>query len=320
VRSPKNFLIALFAFTTLATAILAWRQHLELVSLRAAASGPEQVATTPATWDALASIPAPASDEIATSASDSAPAPSSSAPATAVPARPGFARGDPLIENPEVQRLIMMQRKAGLDGRYAALFKALNLRPDQLDRFKELLVERMTVRNDVMGAVRSQGLSPRAERDAIATLVQQGEAEVDSTIRGLLGDAAYSQYQHYERTQPLRATVNQLEQRLSYTSTPLSPEQSAAILSILDRNGGTTADGPARFNALSDAALEQARGVLAAPQLEALRQLQEEQRAQTEMASAMRRQFESRRFETSATGGPTDAAPSRVIRRPPSGN
>lgn len=299
MRSPKNFLLALFAFTTLATGIFAWRQHLELVSLRAAAPVREQVAATRAVASAAqnASTPEPESNahEVFGGAAPSdaidvanpIPAPNSNGPQ--------FGRRDAFIETPEVQRLMMIQRKAGLDARYAALFKSLNLRPDQLDRFKELLVERMTVRNDVMGAARSQGLNPRSDRDAINALVRQGEAEIDASIRGLIGDASYSQYQHYERTQPLRTTVNQLEQRLSYSSTPLSPEQSAAVLSILDRNGGATSPSIGRIGVVTDAAIEQARGVLAAPQIEALRQLQQEQRAQAEMAAAMRRQFESRR-------------------------
>ena len=39
------------------------------------------------------------------------------------------------MESPEIQQLMALQRKAGLDSRYAALFKALNLSPAQLERF-----------------------------------------------------------------------------------------------------------------------------------------------------------------------------------------
>lgn len=299
MRSPKNLLLALFAFTTLATAIFAWRQHLELVSLRAAEPVREHVSAsrTAAAGDQNVPPLEPESnthDFFAGAAPSDAVEPVTPSPFPG-PNGPPFGRREAFIETPEVQRLMMIQRKAGLDVRYAALFKSLNLRPDQLDRFKELLVERMSVRNDVMGAARSQGLNPRSDRDAINALVRQGEAEIDASIRGLIGDASYSQYQHYERTQPLRATVNQLEQRLSYSSTPLSPEQSAAVLSILDRNGGAASPGLGRIGLVTDTAIEQARGVLAAPQLEALRQLQQEQRAQAEIAAAMRRQFEGRR-------------------------
>ncbi len=299
MRSSKNLLLALFAFTTLATGIFAWRQHLELVSLRAAAPVREQVAATraasPVALEPSATAPEPIAQDVFASPAASDGIDATNPPPNSNATGPRFTRRDAVIETPEVQRLMMIQRKAGLDGRYAALFKSLNLRPDQLERFKELLVERMTVRNDVMGAVRSQGANPRADRDAITALVRDGEAEIDDAIRGLIGEASYSQYQHYERTQPVRATVNHLEQRLSYSSTPLSPEQSSAILSILDRNGGTTTPSIGRVGVVTDAAIEQARGVLAAPQLEALRQLQQEQRAQAEIAETMRRQFESRR-------------------------
>ena len=57
------------------------------------------------------------------------------------------------MDNPAVQKLLSMQQKAGLDSRYAALFKQLNLSPADLDKFKNLLVEKQaTVRDAVTAA------------------------------------------------------------------------------------------------------------------------------------------------------------------------
>src|ERR1700760_1944148 len=38
-----------------------------------------------------------------------------------------------LMNSPEAQKLMALQQKANLDSRYAALFKSLNLTPEQLD-------------------------------------------------------------------------------------------------------------------------------------------------------------------------------------------
>src|SRR5207245_2704367 len=95
----------------------------------------------------------------------------------------------------------------------------------------------------VMAAARSEGLTGRENRDQIRELVQNAQNEVDSTIRSTLGDAAFAQYQSYEATQPQRAVVSQLEQRLSYSSTPLSDTQSQQLVQILAETSPTRDNG-----------------------------------------------------------------------------
>lgn len=213
-----------------------------------------------------------------------------------------------MMDDPDMQRFMALQRKSHLDARYAALFRALNLPPDQLDRFKNLLVEKSTAVSDVIAAAREQGINRRSDRDAVNKLVASTQAEIDENIRAALGEVAYAQYRDYEQTLPHRAVTTQLEQRLSYSSTPLTPEQSAQLVRILS----ATNNSPGNFGPVSatgnpgepsfsgggramitDATINQALGVLAAPQLEALRQLQQEQQVQAELNAAMRRRFQA---------------------------
>jgi len=74
------------------------------------------------------------------------------------------------FNTPEVQQLMALQQKAGLDGGYAALLKKLNLSPADLDKFKSLLVEKQSAVRDVMAAARSQGLTGRESREEIRKL------------------------------------------------------------------------------------------------------------------------------------------------------
>lgn len=225
------------------------------------------------------------------------------------------------LDNPEAQRLMSIQQKGALDNRYAALFRELKLPPDQLEKFKSLLVERQTAAMDVMAAAREQGLNPFENRDEIRQLVKTAQDEVESSIRTTIGDTAYAQYQNYDNTYSQRTVVSQLEQRLSYSSTPLTPAQSSQLVQILAQQGSSAdptgpggatvntavyvADGAAgrgaggRFQVfagganfggapISTDAVNQASTVLNPQQLSALQELQAEQDAQAQLGEQMR--------------------------------
>jgi hypothetical protein len=223
----------------------------------------------------------------------------------------GFARIFALLDNPEFQKLATVQQRAALDSRYAALFRGLNLSPAQLDQFKNLLVEKRTAVADVMAAARDQGLNGRENRDELRALVQNAQSEVDANIRSLLGEAGYQQYQQFEKTQPQRAVVGQLEQRLSYSGQPLTPEQSEQLVQVLATNPSDqpraqrapeirTPAGRIGFaggggTPISDQAVAQAATVLSAPQVQALQQIQQEQQAQAALSQLVREQMGNRR-------------------------
>lgn len=240
----------------------------------------------------------------------------------------GFNRMRAMMESPQAQQFMAMQQKAGLDSRYAALFRKLNLSPADLDKFKDLLVERQTAIMDVMTAARNQGLDVRSSGQEINQLIRDAQAEVDNSIRSTIGDTAYQEYKDYERTLPMRNTVGQLEQRLSYSGAPLRADQVDQLARILaDTNPSRTetrASGAVMFASpdspvgmqtamyfggatINDDALARAQGVLSAPQMEALRQLQQEQQARAQLSQDMRRNIN--RNATPATGTTSGPVP-----------
>ena len=195
-----------------------------------------------------------------------------------------------MMANPEIQKLLAVQQRGALDGRYSSLFKQLQLSPADLDKFKNLLVEKQAAVMDVMAAARAQGLAGPDNRDQVRQLVQNAQAEVDTTIHASLGDAAYAQYQSYEATLPERNTVSQLEQRLSYSSTPLTDTQSAQLVQLLAQNApaGNPGNGGGGLGALlgrgglgggtpiTNEVVTQAQNILQPDQLAALQELQKE--------------------------------------------
>jgi hypothetical protein len=316
VKSLKNYLLVFLVLTTLGGGALAWQQYQELVKLRAAAlSNDERADWQKRLWaaqkrqheleDALAAL----------RGRNGGPDGGPDGPGGEGQGRRG-GRGNmaanfmALMEKPEMQKLMAIQQRAALDSRYAALFKSLNLSPEQLSKFKDLLVEKGSAIADVMAAARSQGVSPQTDPAQFKALIADAQAQADANIQATLGDAAFAQYQQYQQTLPQRNVVNQLAQSLSYTNTPLTDAQTEAMVQLLASTSPPSSDaaitraeiaasigngfgggGGGGGSQISDAAIAQASSVLAATQLQALQQLQQSQQAQAQINAALRAQF-----------------------------
>ncbi|MDE3084689.1 MAG: hypothetical protein KGJ37_05655 [Verrucomicrobiota bacterium] len=218
-----------------------------------------------------------------------------------------------LMNNPEFVKLLNARQKGALDSSYAGLFKQLGLTPAQLDQFKNLLVEKQSAARDVLTAAREQGLDFRTDRDAVKQLLDQANAEIDNNIRSTLGDSAYAQYKNYEQTLPQRNIVNQLQQSLSYTSAPLTDDQANQLIQILANNASSSNANSMRMifgpqgvtfggqqSKITDQTIAQAQGVLSPAQIDALKQLQQQQQAQAKIRSLIRTQRTS--TQTGAAG------------------
>lgn len=231
------------------------------------------------------------------------------------PPREGFVVGvEPVREvflgapPPELQRLHALHERAALDARYGALFKALKLAPEKLEKLKALLVEREVVFADVLAAAAERGIDLHGDPAALRRAVAAAQGEVDRSIRDTLGETAYNDYEQYRQTLAQRAVVNQLEQKLSYSAEPLTAAQSAQLLQTLAAHpaapaaplavagdavfvaGSSAGAGPAPMMGgppIADAAVAQAQGFLSPAQLRALQELQAQQRAQQELLQNM---------------------------------
>ena len=344
MKSPKNIVILLLVLTTAGGGAVAWQQYQELIKLRAAAlNNDERADWQKRVWaaekrrheleDALATMQAKNSeskdegadgDQVATAGGDGqgqgrrrGPGPNMAANFMA------------MMEKPEIQKLMAQQQRGALDGHYAALFKSLNLSPEQLEKFKNLLVEKQTAIADVLAAARAQGLDPRTDPQEFRKLISETQGDIDANIKSTLGDAGYAQYQQYQQTLPQRNVVSQLEQSLSYTNTPLTSAQSDQLLQILANNSPAASPGANNRQAVvtgfgiggatgpsarvTDTAIAQAQGLLAPAQLQALQQIQQTQQAQAQLALAMRNQFGGGQTRTTP---PTTTVPTTPAKKP----
>lgn len=214
-----------------------------------------------------------------------------------------------LMENPEFVQALGQQRQAMLDARFGALFRQLNLSGEELAAFKRLLVEKENVLLDVVTVNETTAggsLSPESLRQS----VRLAQAQIDQSIQASLGPERFGVYREFERTLAQRATVAQLEQRLSYTGTPLSPAQAESMVRILSTNAPAVAaestpvisilvrDGVAEAvpvlpttaatGRVTNEVIAQAQAILAPVQVEALREIQSQQLAGVRAAELIR--------------------------------
>lgn len=403
MKSTKNLLLLLLTLTTAGGALLAWRQYAELVELRALAlNRDERTDLQKRIWDLeknnrelqdhLAAARLGGSDDVEKML------------ATVTEERPDDnrrgrggpgSRGGPppqfnalreLMNKPDVQAMIAQQQKAALDARYSALFKNLNLSPEQAEKLKALLIERQASRQDVFEAARAQGIDPRESPEAYRKLMADARNEVESSIKSVLGDSGYAQLQTYEQTMPQRGLVNEIQQRLTYSNTPMTATQAEQLVQILAANppprqttpgtpgtggapdGRRDGDrfimrGPGGFDGgpprgpdmgmigamlggpggglvgamvdagrgsasapITDAAVNQAQGVLSQPQVAVLRQLQQQQQTQQQLAQMVRQTMSAatpapaaRSSTPGTSGGAPGPAPNPTPRRRPGG-
>ncbi len=317
MKSPKNILIAVVAIAAFAMAALSWSQYLELTRLRAQlidgdyATLKKELAdaqkTIKSLQDRLLAMRGRRGGGLGDEAGDGE---GSGDNAGAGPARRGgrFGAFAAMAANPEFQKLMAIQMKGRIQQTYGALFKSLNLSPDQLAQFQGLLADKQQALMDVMQAAREQGINPRTDPDAFKTLTNQAVAQADASIQQALGDAGFATYQQYQQTLPERNTVNSLQQALSYSQTPLTDDEANSMIALLQQNqtqragngtSGTSTGGDAGPGIMSlingggtakinDADLAQAQGVLSGPQISALQQIQAQQQAQQQMQQMMR--------------------------------
>lgn len=333
MRTFRTLLVVVLGLLAATSTFYAWQQQKALRTARLAAEALEKERTElrKRLWDSERRRNELESRSDNSAVANASPADVSAAPPpvtadAAVATMPDGAmvgRFFSMLDNPEAQRLMALQQRGALDARYSALFRSLNLSPAQLEKFKDLLVEKRTAVADVMAAARSQGLTGRENRDELRALVNDTQAEIDATIRAEIGETAFQQYQSFEQTQPQRSVVSQLEQRLSYSGAPLTPQQSEQLVQVLAANspapsgqpqgraairaGGGNAAGMFFTNpsSITNEAVAQASTVLAPAQVQALQSLQQEQQAQAQLNQLLRDQARSRR----GTGKSSPAQP-----------
>lgn len=313
----KDLIIVGLATASVALAILAWRQRVEIERLapdapRHGSRPAASITIHTASSRNVAVVPPrsaanlPEEFQAAMEQSDAAGG------RNRLPERPrrksALAR---LVDNPEFLHALGLHRQAVLDTRFAELFRRLKLSDEELAVFKRLLADKENVALDVVAI--SEGLPDGPlPADALRASVRKAREQVEDAIRDSLGRDRYEVYREFERTLGPRATIAQLEQRLSYSPTPLTPAQAESLVQIFANASPRAADpaapaisvvvtagatpmpllpAGAPAGRITEVAIAQAQTVLAPGQMTALREIQAEQFAASQAAELVRELF-----------------------------
>jgi len=195
---------------------------------------------------------------------------SASAPPPIVEARavePFFRQ---LLGDPAYSAAVFTFVKQQTEARWGLLLATLNLDPSAEDKLVNLLTQRQMVYFDAAGIVGNSGPTTGAAMDPTAKAISQ---EIAATF----GPQVAAQVQAANVTQRLTQGIDDVTTRLSYTSTPLQPAQSDELTGLLVQSFAGTR--PQARWVFPDTVIEQAKSFLAPTQVNALQQLQEEQKA-----------------------------------------
>ena len=284
MRASGKIGVALLALAAIAAGTIAYEEHLALVELRATAPDPaERERLRQAAWDAQRHI-----KELEAKLAAGAGAGTPGAPATASEQQNralGEYASDMIarIDDPEVRRLMDVVQRGQIVQRFAALFKTLKLSPEKLAEFEELLAERQNAGTDVLIAASQQGINPMQNPDQFRQMVQDAQGAIDTKIQSTLGADDYAQFQTFQQTQTQRAVVNQLQQNLSFTDTPLTDAQKTQMNQLVAQSPSAGQNG----GVIDDSLISQSQGVLSPPQLQVLQNLQQTQQANQQLQRMM---------------------------------
>ena len=134
-----------------------------------------------------------------------------------------------MLQDPERRLDFIERRMGGLDQRYADFFATLNLSGEQIEVLKTLMAERGVVETEARMKL-FMAESDEEQKEAIREEMRLQQELLDGDIAALLGEEQVASLERYNTTLPYRNSVQEFARSLSYTDTPVSSEQSQALL------------------------------------------------------------------------------------------
>jgi hypothetical protein len=176
-----------------------------------------------------------------------------------------------LAHNPELAALYAKSFRAGLAQRYGPSYQAFGLSPDQVERINDLITQGKLEEMKLLAAAGSQGLDRSAPE--VQALLRQLRARYASAGGEIIGETADRQFDRLVGAFPLSDHVQYIAALLASGSAPLTNSQGAQLLQIL---GNASSLDPVTMRADPATvrwgeALQQAEGILSAPQLAAMK-------------------------------------------------
>jgi hypothetical protein len=238
------------------------------------------------------------------------------ASASTVPAAPRVSSPDLVWANPAYARAYVEKYRASLGLRFGPLYRTLNLSPEQIAKFESTLTEGQQGVVDVWAEAGKQGLSTSgdsATSTGVARLTSGPLGNMEKGLKELLGEAGFENYKQFDKARGNRELITSLAGGLYSSETPLTAVQGEALAAVLASNTRTEKipmadDGKNQMYRILEVTdwagvQKQAQGILSAPQLVALKALNDQKQLDQEMARARSAVAGSAAAKPAASGG-----------------
>jgi hypothetical protein len=226
----KTLWIVVLLLAVIGLAIVVVRQDREIARLRqqppvtAAAES-----TPPPTLVVTAPQPPKPEPPAEVTPPETPPSPSPSVQSSGASVSNFFAGMAGMMKDPQMKEMIRAQQKMALDRMYGSLFKQLNWPAADVDKLKDLLLERQMAMAEagmsMMGG--SAEDRQRAVEDSKAI-----KADYDKKIQDYLGAEGYQVFQDYENTVNERMQIQMFKESLP-VDTALSEQQEYDLIAVM---------------------------------------------------------------------------------------
>lgn len=141
---------------------------------------------------------------------------------------------DRASENPDLVAFQQRQLRRVMQERYGDLFERLNLPPEKLERFKQLLVEQASTRSSLRPAASEAANADSPPPDGASAPAPRTPADIETEMRALLGDAEFEIYQDFGRELTrVRPEVSRFASDAADAGHPLTTVQRTAISRLI---------------------------------------------------------------------------------------
>ena len=134
---------------------------------------------------------------------------------------------DVVKDHPEYAAIMAREQRRDIMRQYGAGFDSLHLRPDQLARLKDLLVERNLTSTDAQQGAKAAGLEQNTP--AYWAAIKQATDTVDQELTSVLGTNCTSALQKLQMTANAQRQIQYYASDFEQAGAPLTPEQSSAL-------------------------------------------------------------------------------------------
>jgi hypothetical protein len=214
------WIVALLVVAAAALAVVAVKQNRQTAQLK------EQLASA-----ATKTLPAPAPQpELPEPMPADKPAEQVAAPPAAVGSAASFFEGfAEMMKDPQMKEVMRIQHKMALDKMYGALFKQFGWPESDIEKLKELLLDRHMALMDTGMSMMSGSAT---ERKQAAEQSKTINAEHDKKIQEFLGQQAYDMFKEYETTIGERVQLQMFKETLP-ADAALTDQQEADLIAAM---------------------------------------------------------------------------------------